>query len=118
VGTLAYNAETGGLLWQNLSDHSQQITAATSSPTHPRRKWSLTPYLLANAKTRRISCRTAFQETVPPSDEIAVGGGLGAQLYWFDNKGKLLETGRHIRSSAIRTLSAATGYGNGKRAFW
>ncbi len=27
VGTLAYNAQNGDILWQNLSDHSQQITA-------------------------------------------------------------------------------------------
>jgi hypothetical protein len=39
VGTVAYNAQTGAMLWQNISDHSQQITAG---------------YILGDSKTPQI----------------------------------------------------------------
>ena len=39
VGTLAYNAQTGAMLWQNISDHSQQITAG---------------YILGDSKTPQV----------------------------------------------------------------
>ena len=39
VGTLAYNAQTGAMLWQNISDHSQQVTAG---------------YILGDSKTPQV----------------------------------------------------------------
>jgi hypothetical protein len=92
VGTLAYNAQTGAMLWQNISDHTQQITAG---------------YILANTKTPQIVANGRTYAPAPPRPpgatpgaggrpqappgQIAIGGGLGAQLYWFDNVGRLLE---------------------------
>jgi len=120
VGTLAYNAKTGGLLWQNLSDHSQQITAGYILAN------SSTPQVVTNGRTYLPMPRPAgfvpgqpFRRPVPPSDEIAVGGGLGAQLYWFDNKGKLLETWPAHTLFGNPNFVRGDWYGNGKRAyFW
>jgi hypothetical protein len=48
-----------------------------------------------------------------------VGGGLGAQLYWFDNQGKLLETWPAHPLNGNPNFVRGDWYGNGKRAyFW
>ena len=39
VGTLEYNAQNGQMIWQNVSDHSQQVTAG---------------YILADSKTPQV----------------------------------------------------------------
>jgi hypothetical protein len=117
VGTLEYDAQNGAILWQNLSDHTQQITAGYILAG------SSTPQAVANART--------YGPTMPrpaggsggrsqaPSDQIAVGGGLGAQLYWFDNKGKLLERWPAQPLNGNPNFVRGDWYGNGKRTyFW
>jgi hypothetical protein len=124
VGTLAYNAQTGEMLWQNLSDHSQQITAG---------------YILANSRTPQVvtNGRTYTPRPMPPpgarpggggagaglrpqtpAGEIAVGGGLGAQLYWFDNVGHLLERWPANPLSGNPNFVRGDWYGTGKRTFF
>ena len=48
-----------------------------------------------------------------------MGGGLGAQLYWFDNVGRLLETWPAHPLSGNPNFVRGDWYGNGKRTyFW
>jgi len=55
---------------------------------------------------------------VPPG-EIGVGGGLGAQLYWFDNRGKLLETWPTHPLNGNPNFVRGDWSGDGKRTyFW
>ncbi|MDQ6699596.1 MAG: hypothetical protein M3Z36_05365 [Acidobacteriota bacterium] len=68
IGVLAYEALTGELRWHNLADHTQQITAG---------------YILKDTKTAQVVVNARTYRS-------REGGGLGAQLYWFDNKGNLL----------------------------
>jgi hypothetical protein len=118
VGTLTYNSQTGAILWQNLSDHSQQITAGYILG------YSATPQVITNGRTYlpqppRQPGATGGQRPSTPAGEIAVGGGLGAQLYWFDNKGNLLE--RWPANPLIGNPNFVRGdwYGTGKRTyFW
>ena len=119
-GTLAYNAQTGAILWQNISDHSQQITAGYILAN------SATPQVVTNGRTYIAMPRPAgfvpgqpFRRTAPPAGEIAVGGGLGAQLYWFNNQGKLLETWPAHPLFGNPNFVRGDWYGNGKRTyFW
>jgi hypothetical protein len=53
-----------------------------------------------------------------PPGEIAVGGGLGAQLYWFNNKGKLLETWPAHLLYGNPNFVRGDWYGDGKRTFF
>ena len=117
VGTLAYNAQNGDMLWQNLSDHSQQVTAG----------WILsgskTPQVVTNGRTytpRPVrpagAPQTPRRET--QSNQIAVGGGLGAQLYWFDNAGRQLETWPAHPLSGNPNFVRGDWYGTGKRTFF
>jgi hypothetical protein len=104
VGTVAYNAQNGDMLWQNLSDHSQQITAGyilgnTKTPqvvTNGRTYGPPRPMPALGAAPRVPGAAGGggggFRGQATPPGEIGVGGGLGAQLYWFDNVGRLLET--------------------------
>ena len=120
VGTLAYNAQTGAILWQNLSDHSQQITAGNILAN------STTPQVVTNGRTYVPMTRPpgtapgqGSMRMAAPAGEIAVGGGLGAQLYWFDNQGKLLETWPAHPLSGNPNFARGDWYGNGKRTyFW
>ena len=120
VGTLAYNAQNGEILWQNLSDHSQQITAGYILGG------SSTPQVVTNGRTYVPMMRPPgampgqgpMRMAVPPG-EIGVGGGLGAQLYWFDNQGKLLETWPAHPLNGNPNFVRGDWYGNGKRTyFW
>ena len=65
AGTYEYNAQNGKMIWQNESDHVQQITAG---------------YILGDSKTPQVV-----------SNGRTYANGLSAQLYWFDNQGRLLE---------------------------
>jgi outer membrane protein assembly factor BamB len=120
VGTLAYNAQTGAILWQNISDHSQQITAGYILAN------SATPQVVTNGRTYIAMPRPAgfvpgqpFRRAAPPTSEIVAGGGLGAQLYWFNNKGKLLETWPAHMLFGNPNFVRGDWYGNGKRTyFW
>lgn len=127
VGTLAYNAATGAMLWHNLSDHTQQITAGYILAD------SKTPQVVSNGRTyalRPASARTAGigQPTgtplagPPPADASEIpagGGGLGAQLYWLDNAGKLLERWPAHPLSGNPNFVRGDWYGNGHRTyFW
>ena len=132
VGTLAYNAQNGDMLWQNLSDHSQQITAG---------------YILGDSKTPQVvtggrtygtpqprpagaapGLRPAgapgaggggFARQQGPPDQIAVQGGLAAQLYWFDNVGRLLERWPAQPLNGNPNFVRGDWYGTGKRTyFW
>ena len=115
AGTLAYSAQTGKLLWHNISDHTQQITAG---------------YILANSKTpqvvsngRTYPARPAgFQaggRSSAATDQVTPGGGLAAQLYWFDNKGNLLEKWPAHPLNGNPNFVRGDWYGNGKRTyFW
>lgn len=117
VGTLAYNAQNGAILWQNLSDHSQQVTAGYVLGN------SSTPQVITNGRTytpRPASSRVRGARRAPASpNEIAVGGGLGAQLYWFDHAGHLLERWPAHPLSGNPNFVRGNWYGNGKRTyFW
>jgi hypothetical protein len=125
VGTLAYNAANGDMLWQNLSDHTQQITGG---------------YILANSKTLQVvsNGRTYAPRPAtnryrpgqpsgqpaagrPPADASEIpagGGGLGAQLYWFDNAGHLLERWPAHPLSGNPNFVRGDWYGNGHRTFF
>jgi len=129
VGTLAYNAQTGAMLWQNVSDHSQQVTAG---------------YILADSKTPQVvtNGRTygapqprppsppggapaggggggGFGRQAAPAGQIAVGGGLGAQLYWFDSEGRLLEKWPAHPLNGNPNFVRGDWHGTGKRTyFW
>jgi hypothetical protein len=115
AGTLAYNAQTGAILWHNLSDHTQQITAG---------------YILADAKTpqvisngRTYPARPAGLQPGPrpaaATDQVIPGGGLAAQLYWFDNKGNLLEKWPAHPLNGNPNFVRGDWSGNGKRTyFW
>jgi hypothetical protein len=114
VGTLEYNAQTGAMLWQNLSDHTQQITAGYILGD------SKTPQAVANARTYGAPmARGAGMRQAPAADQIAVNGGLAAQLYWFDNKGALLERWPAQPLNGNPNFVRGDWYGNGKRTyFW
>jgi hypothetical protein len=120
VGTLAYNAQNGDILWQNVSDHSQQITAGYILAGFPR------PQVVTNGRTYMPppprppgAPRGGGGRPVAPAGEIAVGGGLGAQLYLFDNVGKLLETWPAHPLSGNPNFVRGDWYGTGKRTyFW
>jgi hypothetical protein len=93
VGVVAYKAQTGELLWQNLADHTQQITAGYIL------KGSKTPQIVANGRT--------------------YGRGLGAQLYWFDNKGTLLSKWPRNPLNGNPNFASGDWYGDGhKEFFW
>jgi hypothetical protein len=68
VGALAYNAQTGKLLWQNLADHTQQIAGGR---------------ILKGSKSAQVVANGRIYGS-------RGSGGLAAQLYWFDNQGNLL----------------------------
>jgi hypothetical protein len=128
VGTLALNGQTGAILWQNLSDHSQQITAGYILSE------SKTPQVITNGRTYttrpgpppEAAARApgaaagggGFRGQAGPPGEIAVGGGLGAQLYWFDNVGRLLEKWPAHPLSGNPNFVRGDWYGNGKRTFF
>ena len=117
VGTLAYNAQNGDMLWQNLSDHSQQVTAG----------WILsgskTPQVVTNGRTytprpARSAGASQPQRSDAPTGQIAIGGGLGAQIYWFDNAGRELETWPAHPLSGNPNFVRGDWYGTGKRTFF
>jgi hypothetical protein len=115
AGTIAYNAQTGAILWHNLSDHTQQITAGYILAD------SKTPQVVSNGRT--YPARPAgFQpgaRAVASSDQTNPGGGLAAQLYWFDNKGHLLEKWPAHPLNGNPNFVRGDWYGNGKRTyFW
>jgi hypothetical protein len=119
VGTLAYNARTGAILWQNLSDHSQQVTAGYILKNFPR------PQVVTNGRTYTpqpprppgaVPGPRGRPQT--PPGEIAVGGGLGAQLYWFDSTGKLLERWPAHPLNGNPNFVRGDWYGTGKRTFF
>jgi hypothetical protein len=119
VGTLAYDARTGAMLWQNVSDHSQQITAG-----YVLNGWK-TPQVITGGRTYTPqpprSGPAGGPRTRPavPPDEIVVGGGLGSQLYWFDNKGSLLERWPAHPLSGNPNFVRGDWFGNGNRTyFW
>jgi hypothetical protein len=68
AGTVAYNAQTGAMLWQNLSDHSQQITAG---------------YILGDSKTPQIVTNGRVYGPARPAGAQpglrAAGAATGAQ---------------------------------------
>ena len=100
VGTLAYNAQNGEMLWQNISDHSQQVTAG---------------FILADSKTPQVVTNGRTYGTRGAGG----GGGLGAQLYWFDNVGRLLERWPAHPLSGNPNFVRGDWYGTGKRTyFW
>ena len=134
VGTLAYNAQNGEMLLQNLSDHTQQITAGYILGD------SKTPQVVAGGRTYgapqlrpagvQPELRAAgapgagpqgggFVRQQGPPDQIAVNGGLSAQLYWFDNVGRLLERWPAQPLNGNPNFVRGDWYGTGKRTyFW
>jgi hypothetical protein len=91
VGTIAYNAANGDMLWQNLSDHTQQITAGYIL------SGSKTPQVVSNGRTyaprlnaarsgaARNGVPAGMPSAGPPvsdaSEIPAGGGGLGASAF-------------------------------------
>jgi hypothetical protein len=127
VGTLAYNAQNGAMLWQNLSDHSQQITGG----------WILagskTPQVVTNGRTYGTRAPAAaggaargqgggggggFGRQAANPNEIVANGGLSAQLYWFDDVGRLLQTWPAHPLNGNPNFVRGDWYGNGKRTFF
>ncbi len=97
VGALAYNAQTGEMLWHNMADHAQQITAGYIL------KGMTAPQVVANG----------------PTYGTRGGGGLGAQLYWFDSKGKLLSKWPRNPLNGNPNFVRGDWYGDGrKELFW
>jgi hypothetical protein len=96
VGTLAYNAQTGEMLWHNLSDHTQQITAG---------------YILKNMSTPQVVVNA---RTYGPRG----GGGLGAQLYWFTNQGNLISKWPANPLNGNPNFVRGDWYGTGKKQFF
>jgi hypothetical protein len=93
VGTLEYNAQNGQMIWQNVSDHSQQVTAG---------------YILADSKTPQVV-----------TNGRTYTNGLSAQLYWFDNQGRLLEKWPAHPLGGNPNFVRGDWYGTGKRTyFW
>jgi len=150
AGTLMYNAQNGDILWQNISDHTQQITAGYILAD------SKTPQAVANGRTYGSPTPRAAGVPAPglqplgaaaaggaaaggagavpqgsggggggfgrqqgPPDQVSVGGGLAAQLYWFDNKGNLLEKWPAQPLNGNPNFVRGDWYGTGKRTyFW
>jgi hypothetical protein len=96
VGALAYKALTGEMMWQNMADHTQQITAGYIL------KGSKTPQIVANGRT--YGSRG--------------GGGLAAQLYWFDNKGNLLSKWPANPIAGNPNFVRGDWYGDGRKEFF
>ena len=97
VGALAYRALTGELLWHNMADHTQQITAG---------------YILKGSKTPQV---VANGRVYGPRG----GGGLAAQLYWFDYQGNLLFKWPDNPIGGNPNFVRGDWYGNGtKQFFW
>jgi len=97
VGALAYRAQTGEMLWQNLADHTQQITAG---------------YILKDMKTPQV---VAGGRVYAPRG----GGGLAAWLYWFDNHGNLLFKWPRNPLNGNPNFVRGDWYGDGtKQFFW
>ena len=94
VGALAYRGMTGEMLWQNQADHTQQITAGYIL------KGSKTPQIVANGRT------------------YGGRGGLGAQLYWFDNLGNLLSKWPRNPLNGNPNFVRGDWYGDGKKEFF
>jgi hypothetical protein len=93
VGTLAYNAQNGDMLWQNVSDHSQQVTAG---------------FILADSKTPQVV-----------TNGRTYTGGLSAELYWFDSTGRLLQRWPAHPLNGNPNFVRGDWYGTGKRTyFW
>ena len=110
VGTLAYNAQNGEMLWQNISDHSQQITAGYILGD------SKTPQVVTNGRiygpARPVGGRPGLRPAGTRQEgrvrqvgaavvEASAAGrrrlqvrlvwaaaACGAWLYWFDNQGR------------------------------
>jgi hypothetical protein len=97
VGALAYNSMTGEMLWQNLADHTQQITAG---------------YILKGSKTPQVVANGRVYGT------RATGGGLAAQLYWFDNLGNLLFKWPRNPIAGNPNFVRGDWYGDGKKEFF
>jgi hypothetical protein len=97
VGAAAYRALTGELLWHNMADHTQQITAG---------------YILKGSKTPQV---VANGRVYGPRG----GGGLAAQLYWFDYQGNLLFKWPRNPLGGNPNFVRGDWYGNGtKQFFW
>ena len=96
MGAMAYRSMTGELLWQNLADHTQQITAG---------------YILKGSKTPQIVANGRVYGT-------RESGGLGAQLYWFDNLGNLLSKWPRNPLSGNPNFVRGDWYGDGKKEFF
>ena len=93
AGTMEYNAQNGKIIWQNNSDHSQQVTAG---------------YILGDSKTPQVV-----------TNGRTYTNGLSAQLYWFDNQGRLLEKWPAQPLGGNPNFVRGDWYGTGKRTyFW
>jgi hypothetical protein len=93
VGTLEYNAQNGAMMWQNVSDHTQQVTAG---------------FILGDSKTPQVVSNGRTYEN-----------GLSAQLYWFDNMGRLLEKWPAHALGGNPNFVRGDWFGTGKRTyFW
>ncbi len=93
AGTLEYNAQNGKMIWQNNSDHSQQVTAG---------------YILGDSKTPQVV-----------TNGRTYVNGLSAQLYWFDNQGRLLEKWPAHPLGGNPNFVRGDWFGTGKRTyFW
>ena len=97
IGALAYKAGTGELLWQNMADHTQQVTSGNILTGMK------SPQVVVNART--YGPRGA--------------GGLGAQLVWLDNKGNLISRWPANPLNGNPNFVKGDWYGNGtKQYFW
>ena len=127
VGTVAYNAQNGKMLWQNVSDHSQQVTAGyilgnSKTPqvvTNGRTYGAPVPRPAGGQQGPRPAGGGGFNRQQGPPAQMGVGGGLGAQLYWFDNVGRLLEIWPAHPLNGNPNFVRGDWFGTGKRTyFW
>lgn len=96
VGTVAYEARTGKLLWQNLAMHTQQVTAGSILKGHP------SPQIAVNARTYGTRAT----------------GGLGAQLFWFEPNGDLIAKWPPNPLNGNPNFVRGDWYGNGRKQFF
>jgi hypothetical protein len=96
AGVYEYNAQNGKMIWQNESDHVQQITAG---------------YILGDSKTPQVvSNGRTYAGTM---------SAMSAQLYWFDNQGRLLEKWPAHPLIGNPNFVRGDWFGTGKRTyFW
>ena len=131
VGTVAYNAQNGDdAVAEPVRPFAADYGGVRSGQFEDAAggdKWADVWSLRGPRRrpVRRLGSRCCrwgggFRGQATPPGEIGVGGGgLGAQLYWFDNVGRLLETWPAHPLNGNPNFVRGDWFGTGKRTyFW